>query len=137
MIMPCFNIITRPLATSCVEPWDTTLTGDTLATPHPSPLPQEEREQETSLCAPAPLLPPWEKGLGDEGLSMLSLEFLSRFKLVPDPCIIAVRESLQDVIRQAKSRDIYRKLLLSASSTKNPCILCPLPPKIGLVTSIE
>jgi two-component system, chemotaxis family, sensor histidine kinase and response regulator PixL len=67
----------------------TDLTRDTLATPHPSPLPQGEREQETSLYAPAPLLPPWEKrsapvgfpdhgsrvrqGLGDEGLSMLSM----------------------------------------------------------------
>jgi two-component system, chemotaxis family, sensor histidine kinase and response regulator PixL len=51
----------------------TDLTRDTLATPHPSPLPLWEREQETSLYAPAPLLPPWEKGLGDEGLSMLSM----------------------------------------------------------------
>jgi hypothetical protein len=56
---------------------------DTLATPHPSPLPQGEREQETSLRAPAPLLPPWEKGLGDEGLSMLSMGSLSRFELIP------------------------------------------------------
>jgi apolipoprotein N-acyltransferase len=35
--------------------------------PHPSPLPRRERGQETSLYAPAPLLPTWEKGLGDEG----------------------------------------------------------------------
>jgi uncharacterized protein (TIGR03032 family) len=33
--------------------------------PHPSPLPSREREQETTFLAP--LLPPWEKGLGDEG----------------------------------------------------------------------
>jgi hypothetical protein len=66
-----------------VQKKGTNLTRDTLATPHPSPLPQGEREQETSLYAPAPLLPPWEKGLGDEGLSMLSMESLSRFELIP------------------------------------------------------
>jgi apolipoprotein N-acyltransferase len=38
-----------------------------LKDPHPSPLPRRERGQETSLYAPAPLLPTWEKGLGDEG----------------------------------------------------------------------
>jgi apolipoprotein N-acyltransferase len=38
-----------------------------LKDPHPSPLPRRERGQETSLYAPAPLLPSWEKGLGDEG----------------------------------------------------------------------
>jgi HTH-type transcriptional regulator / antitoxin HipB len=62
----------------------TNLTRDTLAAPHPSPLPQGETEQETSLCDPAPLLPHWEKGLGDEGLSMLSMGSLSRFELMPD-----------------------------------------------------
>ncbi len=46
-------------------------------------VPQGEKGQEISLCAPAPLLPLWEKGLGDEGLSMLSLKFLSRFELIP------------------------------------------------------
>jgi hypothetical protein len=30
-------------------------------------VPRGERELETSLLAPAPLLPLWEKGLGDEG----------------------------------------------------------------------
>jgi hypothetical protein len=57
----------------------TNLTRETLSTPHPSSLPQE-----TSLCAPAPLLPSWEKGLGDEGLSMLPLEFLPHFELIPE-----------------------------------------------------
>jgi hypothetical protein len=55
--------------------------------PLPSPLPRRERGQETtlndpnsllnpeaSLNAPAPLLPTWEKGLGDEGISMSSSE---------------------------------------------------------------
>jgi hypothetical protein len=51
--------------------------------------------------------------------------------------ILRYHRSLQDVIGQAKSLDIYRKLLLSASSTKNLCIPCPAPPKIGLATSIE
>jgi hypothetical protein len=41
-----------------------------LSTPVSS-LQLEERVQETSLLAPAPLLPLWEKGLGDEGLSIL------------------------------------------------------------------
>jgi cobalt-precorrin 5A hydrolase / precorrin-3B C17-methyltransferase len=56
----------------------------------PSPLPSGERGQETSLLdlvyfsdsgknqdsAPAPLLPPWEKGLGDEGLLLAAIESL-------------------------------------------------------------
>jgi CRISPR-associated protein Cmr2 len=46
---------------------DVGLTGNSLGSPHPSPLPSGEREPETSLLAPAPLLPTWEKGLGDEG----------------------------------------------------------------------
>jgi hypothetical protein len=46
-------------------------------------------------------------------------------------------ESLQDVMVQAKSPAIYRKLSLLASSIKRLCIPCPPPPKIGLVTSIE
>jgi hypothetical protein len=80
----------------------TNLTRGTLATPHPSPLPQGEREQETSLCAPAPLLPPWEKGLGDEGLSMLSLESLSRFELIP----LGLRsEGLERLFQLAKSSE--------------------------------
>jgi tetratricopeptide (TPR) repeat protein len=65
--------------------------GNTRKDPHPSPLPRRERGQETSLdnpsfllgtaqkqensldvadslpSTPAPLLPSWEKGLGDEG----------------------------------------------------------------------
>jgi cobalt-precorrin 5A hydrolase / precorrin-3B C17-methyltransferase len=52
------------------------------------PLPGGERGQETSLVdlvfdpssnqdsAPAPLLPPWEKGLGDEGLLLAAIESL-------------------------------------------------------------
>jgi cobalt-precorrin 5A hydrolase / precorrin-3B C17-methyltransferase len=56
--------------------------------PRPSPLPSGERGQETSLVdlvfdpssnqdsAPAPLLPPWEKGLGDEGLLLAAIESL-------------------------------------------------------------
>ncbi len=64
--------------------------------PHPSPLPtcdsfarmhsgtclagRGERGQETSLVdlvsAPAPLLPSWEKGLGDEGLLLAAIESL-------------------------------------------------------------
>jgi AAA ATPase domain len=51
--------------------------------PLPSPLPRRERGQETTLNdpnpeasrnAPAPLLPTWEKGLGDEGISLSSSE---------------------------------------------------------------
>jgi hypothetical protein len=37
-------------------------------------VPRREREPETSLLTPAPLLPTWEKGLGDEG------NHLPRFK---------------------------------------------------------
>ncbi len=58
--------------------------------PHPSPLPSGERGQETSPLdpaffhdvisnqdsAPAPLLPPWEKGLGDEGLLLAAIDSL-------------------------------------------------------------
>jgi cobalt-precorrin 5A hydrolase / precorrin-3B C17-methyltransferase len=56
--------------------------------PHPSPLPSGERGQETPFVdlvsdtssnqysAPAPLLPPWEKGLGDEGLLFAAIESL-------------------------------------------------------------
>jgi cobalt-precorrin 5A hydrolase / precorrin-3B C17-methyltransferase len=58
--------------------------------PHPSPLSSGERGQETSLLdlvyfsdsgknqdsAPAPLLPPWEKGVGDEGLLFAAIESL-------------------------------------------------------------
>jgi cobalt-precorrin 5A hydrolase / precorrin-3B C17-methyltransferase len=56
--------------------------------PHPSPLPSGERGQETSFVdpvsdtsrnqysAPVPLLPPWEKGLGDEGLLLAAIESL-------------------------------------------------------------
>jgi cobalt-precorrin 5A hydrolase / precorrin-3B C17-methyltransferase len=58
--------------------------------PHPSPLPSGERGQETSLLdpafssdmsrnqdsTPATLLPPWEKGLGDEGLLFAAIESL-------------------------------------------------------------
>jgi site-specific DNA-adenine methylase len=78
-----FNQLTVQLAVKNYSLSGTNLTRHTLAPPHPSPLPQGEREQETSLCAPAPLLPSWEKGLGDEGLSMLSLGSLSRFELLP------------------------------------------------------
>jgi cobalt-precorrin 5A hydrolase / precorrin-3B C17-methyltransferase len=54
----------------------------------PSPLPTWERGQETSLLdqvsdpsrnqdsAPAPLLPNWEKGLGDEGILLAAIESL-------------------------------------------------------------
>jgi o-succinylbenzoate synthase len=54
---------------------------NTLGSPHPSPLPSREREPETSFMDSAPLLPTWEKGLGDEGFPLLPLEILSRSKL--------------------------------------------------------
>ncbi len=56
--------------------------------PHPSPLPGGERGQETPFVdlvsdpsrnhdsAPVPLLPPWEKELGDEGLLLTAIESL-------------------------------------------------------------
>jgi cobalt-precorrin 5A hydrolase / precorrin-3B C17-methyltransferase len=56
--------------------------------PHPSPLPGGERGQETPFVdlvsdpsrnhdsAPVPLLPHWEKGLGDEGLLLAAIESL-------------------------------------------------------------
>jgi cobalt-precorrin 5A hydrolase / precorrin-3B C17-methyltransferase len=56
--------------------------------PHPSPLPSGERGQETPFVdlvsdasknqdsIPAPLLPSWEKGLGDEGLLLAAIESL-------------------------------------------------------------
>jgi hypothetical protein len=67
------------------------LTWDTSNSPHPSPLPRREREPETSLLVPAPLLPTWEKGLGDEGFSLLPLGIFSCFSY-PDkhfqkPCL--------------------------------------------------
>jgi hypothetical protein len=50
-----------------------------LSTPHPSPLPQGEREQETSLYAPAPLSRPGRAGRAPEvasGETLAALEGL-------------------------------------------------------------
>jgi hypothetical protein len=85
---------------------------DTLA----PPLPQGEREQETSLCAPAPLLPPWEKGLGDEGLSMPSLGSLSRFELIPKIRLKSVSSHLDSKIRRKVKR--YKDKGLSMSERR-------------------
>jgi hypothetical protein len=37
----------------------------------------KDLELEILLCTPAPLLPPWEKGLGDEGLLPDSIEIIN------------------------------------------------------------
>jgi hypothetical protein len=43
------------------------LVGNYLGHPHPNPSP---REGEGLIPFPVPLLPAWERGLGDEGKSM-------------------------------------------------------------------
>jgi hypothetical protein len=75
-------------------PMGTNSTQNTMKDPHPNPLPRWEREQETTLCAPAPLLPTWEKGLGDEGFSLCSLEFFSRVELT----IVIDRNKYREIV---------------------------------------
>ncbi len=64
-------IIDRRLKT----PSGTKISKIALKGPHPNPLPPWERGQETSVYTPAPLLPFWEKGLGDEGSPRSSRPF--------------------------------------------------------------
>jgi apolipoprotein N-acyltransferase len=68
IILAVNGLIAEAIIASHLKTYSGTKTSKmALKDPHPSPLPRRERGQETSLYAPAPLLPPWEKGLGDEG----------------------------------------------------------------------
>ncbi|RFP61000.1 MAG: 5-oxoprolinase [Limnothrix sp. CACIAM 69d] len=93
-------VIVEPTGTNVIEPgWAATL-GDrgglVLEALTPTPLPGGERDesqinttgliaQETAETVPAPLLPTWEKGLGDEGPDPVRLEiFNNRFSAIAE-----------------------------------------------------
>jgi formylglycine-generating enzyme required for sulfatase activity len=93
-----------------LPPTGTNLTRDTLATPHPSPLPQGE------------------KGPGDEGLSMLSMGSLSRFELIPPSTTVVIDEPRSLEVNAVSQGNVNSPMTQAAKSFVE---------KLGERTSLE
>jgi hypothetical protein len=109
-------------------PVDLDVQGSNLSTgstPHPSPLPQGERGQETSLFAPAPL-----KGLGDEDFSMRSL--LPTADLVPQSASPSAFTVVNSSFTSEQSElTITRENLTSSAPSPSP-----IESPVNLVTNV-